>query len=70
MQNFISKFKNSHLSSFILISSYLYLSYMFILKPEETPMWVIQITGCIYFIDAICWILERMIKNDENDKYN
>jgi len=66
MQKLISKFKNSYIRLFILLISSLCLGFMLTTMPKETPFWIIQIVGVVYFLEAISYIMDihtKIMKN-------
>lgn len=62
MQKLFSKFKNSHIRLFILLISSLCLGFMLTTMPKETPTWIIQVIGGIYFLEAISWAMDIHLK--------
>lgn len=66
MKKLISKFKNSYIRLFVLLISSLCLGFMLTTSPKETPNWIIQFVGGIYFLDAISWAMEIHTKILQN----
>jgi hypothetical protein len=62
MQTLFSKFKNSYMRLFILLISSLCLGFMLITMPKETPTWIIQVIGGIYFLEAISYAMDIYLK--------
>jgi hypothetical protein len=62
MQKLLSKFKNSYIRLFILLISSLCLGFMLTYMPKETPFWIIQAVGGIYFLEAISYIMDIHLK--------
>lgn len=62
MQKLISKFKNSYIRLFVLLISSLCLGFMLTYMPKETPNWIIQTVGVVYFLEAISYIMDIHLK--------
>jgi len=66
MKNLVSKFKNSYIRLFMLLISSLCVGFMLTTIPKETPTWIIQVIGGIYFLEAISWAMDIHLKIASN----
>jgi hypothetical protein len=62
MQKLLSKFNNSSIRLFMLLISSLCLGFTLTSMPKETPTWIIQAIGVIYFLEAISYAMDIHLK--------